>query len=536
MENQKFTYYLPTVLGEKELCQTDNNSLIIIGANGSGKSKLGAWIERQDMDNIHRIAAQRNLNFHENLPLKNYTEAENLVLYGYADKSKSPHKFYRWGNDGFTTKLIDDFDNVLAALIALKNNENSSYVKQCKTAVSEKKEKPDPPITVEDKLIEIWNEIFPQRQLKIEDDKFFTYFKCGDQIVTYSSTEMSDGERAVLYLSAQVLCAPPKQSLIIDEPEVHLHRSIMNRLWDALERYRSDCFFIYITHDTQFVAAHKCSDKIWIKDYDGKNWKLEKIIESDLPEELLFEILGSRKSVLFVEGERSGYDAQLYSALYPKYYVVPCGSCSQVVLRTQAFRRCSDLHHCKVYGLIDRDYRSDYEIEKYKNDGVYTIGVAEVENLFIVKEVIQLVAEHFGLDKEECFNKVQKCVIDKHFASQVIGQIHQSVVANLKYQLNSVELFKENLTKQAFDEAINRVDFERTYNEQEAKFQEILKEKNYDDVIKVFNQKKLLDAVGDIFGLKKGNYSSTILNMLNTDKRNDILNAIDIYLPVEIPR
>lgn len=81
-----FKYYLPDRDGKKEYC-TELNSVIIIGANGSGKSKLGAWIEQQDMENIHRIGAQRNLNFKENIPLKNYSQAEDLVFYGSDEKN-----------------------------------------------------------------------------------------------------------------------------------------------------------------------------------------------------------------------------------------------------------------------------------------------------------------------------------------------------------------------------------------------------------------------------------------------------------------
>ena len=54
-----------------------------IGANGSGKSKLGAWIEENDMENVHRIGAQRNLNFNEYIPLKSYEQAKNSVLLLY---------------------------------------------------------------------------------------------------------------------------------------------------------------------------------------------------------------------------------------------------------------------------------------------------------------------------------------------------------------------------------------------------------------------------------------------------------------------
>lgn len=49
-----FTYFLPDENGNKTEHGTTSNAVIIIGANGSGKSKLGAWIEQQDMEQIHR--------------------------------------------------------------------------------------------------------------------------------------------------------------------------------------------------------------------------------------------------------------------------------------------------------------------------------------------------------------------------------------------------------------------------------------------------------------------------------------------------
>lgn len=65
-----FVYWLPDEQGTKYEHMTNSNSVVIIGANGAGKSKLGAWIERQSLENVHRIAAQRNLNFNENIDLK----------------------------------------------------------------------------------------------------------------------------------------------------------------------------------------------------------------------------------------------------------------------------------------------------------------------------------------------------------------------------------------------------------------------------------------------------------------------------------
>ena len=64
----------------------------------------------------------------------------------------------------------------------------------------------------------------------MKDSKFLTYFEKNGMEEEYFSNQMSDGERAVLYLTAQILCVPQNKTLIVDEPEIHLHHSIMNRL------------------------------------------------------------------------------------------------------------------------------------------------------------------------------------------------------------------------------------------------------------------------------------------------------------------
>jgi len=539
-----FMYYLPDENGKREEYGTSANAVIIIGANGSGKSKLGAWIEQQSMQNVHRIGAQRKLNFSENIPLKSYSEAEDTVFYGTADNTNGwkDQKGKRWNyGKAFTTTLIDDFNDVLAALIALKNRDNEKFVHDCKIAEVEEKEKPHTPFTAIDRLISIWDEIFPQRQLRLLDAKFTAVLNKDGKIQEYSSNQMSDGERAVLYLAAQVLCVPENKTLIIDEPELHLHRSIMNRLWVALENHRPDCLFIYITHDTQFAAMHGHADKIWIKEFDGQNWKFEKLENSELPEDLLFDILGNRRNVLFVEGEKNSYDTQLYSVLYPDYYVIACGSCTQVIARTKAFRNNPSLHHCQVYGIIDLDYRSNYEIEKYKENGIYTIAVAEVENLFLVEELIKLIAAHMGKkdgDIEVAFEKVKNCVIQKRYAKQIEKQICQSVVANLKYQLSSAEISKkdEAEAKESLRRVLESLNYEKTKQEQESKFQAALKAENYSDVLRVFNEKNIVGMIGEYFGLKNDSYCSTVLALLNGQLHDEIVNALAPYLPIEIPR
>ena len=80
---------------------------------------------------------------------------------------------------------------------------------------------------VTDKLQRIWKMIFPHRDILIEDGKILASLNKDGELIKYKGKEMSDGERVVLYLIAQVLCVPQNKIIIIDEPEIHLHRSII---------------------------------------------------------------------------------------------------------------------------------------------------------------------------------------------------------------------------------------------------------------------------------------------------------------------
>lgn len=42
----------------------------------------------------------------------------------------------------------------------------------------------------------------------------------------YNSSEMSDGERVIFYLIGQCLAVPENGIIVIDEPELHLHKSV----------------------------------------------------------------------------------------------------------------------------------------------------------------------------------------------------------------------------------------------------------------------------------------------------------------------
>ena len=67
---------------------------------------------------------------------------------------------------------------------------------------------------------------------------------------------MSDGERSAALIAATVLTVKPETVLLIDEPELHLHRAIIEPFLLALFKQRTDCAFVVSTHEIALPMAH----------------------------------------------------------------------------------------------------------------------------------------------------------------------------------------------------------------------------------------------------------------------------------------
>ncbi|WP_314559227.1 DUF4435 domain-containing protein [uncultured Parvimonas sp.] len=538
MREKSYKYILPDQNNKPDEKETNYQSMIIIGANGSGKSRLGAWIEQNSLDKTHRISAQRSLTFNKYINLKPYEAAKNLLVYGHETHSQN-HDF-RW-NAHFNQKfnyiisMLNDYENVLSLLIAMQTKQQEEFIKDCKQKESQGEKHNEVPEMVLDKLKRIWNTIFSShRIIDIKDGEVTTIL----DDVTYEGRVMSDGERVALYLIAQCLCVPEDKIIIIDEPEIHLHRSIMDKLWTAIEVEREDCFFIYITHDTQFAATHKNSEKLWIKNYDGTNWNFEEIKDNNLPEQLLLDILGNRKPVLFVEGTSDSYDTKLYSEIYKDYYVIPCGSCSSVITQTKSMNANKHLHHLKCYGIIDRDYRNDHEIEVYKRDNIFALEVAEVENLFLTEELLKVINNNIlEFNDNSRIERIKKYIIEERFAKEINKQICEAIVSELKFKLNTASISKvnEEKAKETLDKAFKEISYNNIKTKQTEKFNKILNSHVYKDILKVFNCKSLSMSIGHFFDIDNKTYKDFIIRQIKGKSAKNIINAITPYLPKDIP-
>lgn len=519
------TIILPKATGETESVETPQ-SLLLIGANGSGKTRLGSWIEINSPQKqlVHRISAQKSLSMPDSTTPQSIEIAEKDLLFGNPGWSYQ-NKINKWGQKP-ATALLSDYEKLMVYLFSDETEENAKFKIACKATA----DRVEPPITKIDRVKEIWERILPHRELIIGGLRIQTRIN-GQENKIYNASEMSDGERVIFYLIGQCLAAPKDGIIVIDEPELHLHKSVQAPLWDAIEKLREDCLFVYLTHDVDFAAAKEMSKRIWLKSFNGQHWEWETINEDEnLPDDLLIEVLGSRKPVVFVEGENGSYDVSLYRELLPNFLVMPRGSCTQVIQSVKALKANSQMHHLDVYGLIDRDRRVQEEINKLEQDSIFVLSVAEVENLFCTKEVLEIVSNRLARDPAADFQTVSNTIFSR-VQAELDTQVSLRVSGEVKFQLNLFDTNRKGADGigSALQILVANIDVKRIYSEIYDLYNTVLQNKDYKQLLALYNRKTLSSQVSSILGLANGSLPETVVRLAKRECKDSITDALKPY-------
>jgi hypothetical protein len=106
------------------------------------------------------------------------------------------------------------------------------------------------------------------------------------------------------------------------------------------------------------------------------------ITPDDVDDTLKKDILGSRRSLLFVEGEEQSLDKPIYSLLFPAASVIAKQTRRDVEHAVQGVRDSSELHWLRAFGIVDSDNRDLTEIAKLKSRGIYAVPAVSVESIY----------------------------------------------------------------------------------------------------------------------------------------------------------
>lgn len=430
---------------------------VVVGANGSGKTTLACQLQKivQKESGIV-IGAQRVLLIPKltAIPSKSYAEK----IYEDFDR-KIPNYKYRFNSSGvsygfsYHEGIGNEFTYLVTQLIAEKIHKLSVLDSMTKSDPSRVCEVGQAARSTLDELFDEWRLLFPDIKLMTTDLGQISVERLGTP--SYDGNSLSDGEKAAFYLIGRVLLAPRDSMIIIDEPELHLHKSIVSALWDRLELKRPDCTFFYFTHDIDF-AVSRDAKKLWIKNFDYPNkWKFQEIEENAIPEELYLKILGSQRKVLFCEGTKASWDFKLFSSLFPEYLVEPVGSCNKVRRYTEAFNS-SGIANVKCVGIIDKDLLEQEEISELERKNIFVLGVAEIENIFLLKELLEPFAQarweevDFIKLEEEMLEEIKKIEVNMlnlapaFYATKIFSKPTFNKLSTVKEIATSMETQSKN--------------------------------------------------------------------------------------------
>lgn len=500
---------LPAKLNAPHLITMETKVMVVIGANGAGKSSFG----RDLLDRYAGIT-------------ENISGLHALFISSNDTVSKGENGFSHMQSliaERLFVPRISAYEKLILRLQSEEFEAAVDYKEACKTQPALL-----PPVTQIDRIQTIWEKMFPHNRL-VRKSGFIELASTSRDSDSYTAGRMSDGEKLVFYLIGAVLYACPNAILVIEEPETLLHNSIKNILWDEIEATRPDCTFIYLTHDIDFATSRPDSKRIWIRSYNADThvWDYE-LIESNesFPEEVYMEILGSRKPILFIEGtDTNSIDCRLYPLIFPDYLVKPMGGCQKVIETTKAFGQLKDFHMLESKGIVDRDRRTEGEVAYLREQHIYVPDVAEVENLLMIESVIKTVARRLMKDPEEVFGQVKENVVrlfEKDLESQVILHakhlVRKKLETTVDRKITSVEQLAEHV------ESIRRtVNVEEIYREIKVKFTHYIKISDYKSLLRVYNQKGMLpqSRLCNICGISnKESYLNLILSILKENKED----------------
>lgn len=469
---------LPKNKNNIETSLPDGKQLTIIGGSGVGKTHFMKKMMELTGDRTYCLSAIK-APFPEREPSNLKGSIDDLYQ---VSALRSP--YLRTNAVSELEKLVymlfaDEFENLLRLKQKVKNKGKINRF----------------PSTKLDKLTSVWEKIFPGNKIISQGGTLMFSTSSGDDLIP--AEKLSQGEMAVLYYVAGSLYAMENAVIFIDSPSLFLHPTILNALWNSIEQLRPDCTFIYNSVDVEFVSSRSRNVILWVKSFDANNleWDYEVLAPGEIREDIFIELVGSRKPVLFIEGDQThSIDAKLYPIVFPEFTVKPLGSCDKVIETTRSFNGLTSMHHLESQGIVDRDRRTEKEVEYLRKKSVHVPEVAEVENLFLLEDVIKNMSRLRGKNPDIIFRKIKKRALEE-FARKLQAQVMEHIRHRVKREVDAkIDAKFSCITAMEahLRQLIKILNPRKQYNELLIQFRKIVENQDYPALLKYFNHKPLI--------------------------------------------
>ena len=490
--------------------KTISNNIVIVGRNGSGKSTLSREFKKIFSDGTTSLSAQRVL-YCKNISAIPISGDELKILSNFQNMDKVS------SDSGYINLITSDMEKLMTALIYEHSNVAVKYI--------------DDPNNQSETLLmrvrDIWNSLISHRKLNI--DKMPPYITYND--IEYTFNELSDGEKAIFYFIGHILTAQENSYIIIDEPENHLHPAICNEIWDRLEEERRDCKFIYITHNLGFATGRNATI-LWNKKFvPPYNWDVEIFSQNSIiPNQLFLEILGSRKTVCFCEGDYTSLDYRLYSVLFPNFNIIPVNGHREVISYVDAINKIGSKDSLygylpKAIGIVDGDYYNPEQKEAWKKKRVFSLSINEVENILADESLLSYAVKTFAAQENslnEYYSKFWKKVSEKK-ETLAINFVKEYIHCSLKESYLE-EKSDINKLQNEYNALVSKCEILKLYDNKLNDIDDWINSEDYESAMKFFNLKNCL--IYDLARVIVNGYPERMITKIKEEEklRNILIN------------
>lgn len=497
--------------GSLDLTLNIGESVFLLGANGSGKSSVVSRIFGAHSEKARRISAHRQTWFASNsldmTPVARINMENNIKIQDQQYYSRYRME-YAAERAGVAIYDLIDKDTMSARDIA-------RLVREKKVSEAQEKAAIPSPIEVINKIMRLSNidiEISVESQQRVMARK-----SSGSP---YSIAEMSDGERNAFLIASDVLTAPSGFLVILDEPERHLHRSIISPLLTLLMAERADCAFVVSTHEVMLPLDNPSAATILVRscEYGGgaaTSWNADLLQPgATVDDDLRKDILGARQKIVFVEGDDdTSLDKPLYSLIFPGVSVIAKKSCRDVEHAVQSLRGVEDLHWISVWGIVDKDNRDADDVERLRRLGVYALLHHSVEALYYNATAISVVTKRLssvvGRDAmgraQSATQAALKAVSEarEHITSWAVERIIRNKIGS------SIPTRRQIITQ---DKVAIEIDINKIRADEFVLFDRLIASNDYDAILQRYPIKKtgVIDAVSKSLRLSRSDYEDAV--------------------------
>jgi ABC-type cobalamin/Fe3+-siderophores transport system ATPase subunit len=492
--------------------------VIIIGPNGSGKTRLSRQISVGNSQREY-VNALRNTRISAQLPVMSKQQA--MVN----------HQGQRGQAESTPWEIVTDFDYVLAQLLADDGDAARSFRDDVKSG----KGADLGSLTALESVESLWSKVFEGRSLRWEDWAPLISNEAHEG-GPYSANQMSDGERAALYLVSKVMLTAQGSVIFVDEPETHFHSLLAIRLWDELERRRRDLRFVYITHDLAF-ALSRVNPTYLIANPSGGLQRLD--LDEEIPDEVRGEILGAASfsyyasRTVFCEGETQSYDARFFTAWFSgrDTAVFPVGSCELVRQCVIALARGGFSANANPLGIIDRDYRPDEYFAALGSD-IRALPLHEIEGIVCLPEVIEVLRQHLAKEPVDV-------------ASVIVSTLREDVVlkvAHERWKLRVLNSFQDAVTarpvgvfteegldahvRNVGDTVANSIDLTKLLNDEIASVWAVANSGDVKATLRMFPSKAIAGKLASALGQTVDGLFMLVVGGLSAERDDDPLKGL----------